>query len=92
MKYISTKHLREKFSDVTDGLAYGDEFVLLYRSKPIAKIIPFKQHKQPKKRTNEEIDQLIKQHAGTFKSPIGQDLSPEKINTMIEEQYNDETK
>jgi hypothetical protein len=41
MKIISMKQLREKFNPVRKGLGKGEEYLLLYRSKPLAMLIPY---------------------------------------------------
>lgn len=40
IRTISTKELREDFSQVRDTLEAGQSLVLLYRSKPLAEIKP----------------------------------------------------
>lgn len=40
MNYISTKQLRLLFPQIRADLARGEEYVLIHRSKPIAKLVP----------------------------------------------------
>lgn len=40
---ISTKELREQLPKIRAGLARGDHYMLIYRSKPIARLTPLKQ-------------------------------------------------
>lgn len=40
MNYISTKQLRQIFPEVRAALARGEEYVLIHRSQPIAKLVP----------------------------------------------------
>ncbi|MBI2589135.1 hypothetical protein HYW35_02955 [Candidatus Saccharibacteria bacterium] len=40
---ISTKELREQLPKVRAGLARGDHFLLIYRSRPIARLEPVEQ-------------------------------------------------
>ena len=42
-KYISAKEFRKRFPNVVDDLKGGDEIVVLKRSKPLFKIIPFEE-------------------------------------------------
>ena len=42
-KYISAKEFRRNFPDVVDSLKTGDEIVVLKRSKPLFKVIPFEE-------------------------------------------------
>lgn len=48
---ISTKELREQLPRVRAGLERGEEYLLIYRSKPIARLEPFHQ----KRRVGERI-------------------------------------
>jgi hypothetical protein len=41
MKFISTKELRLGMPRLRKNLAKGEEFLLIFNSKPIAKIVPF---------------------------------------------------
>ena len=43
MQIISMKQLREDFEPIRDALEKGQEFLLLYRSKPLAKLMPYTQ-------------------------------------------------
>lgn len=42
MKFISTKELRTSLPAIRKRLAKGEEFYLIYQSKPVAKISPLK--------------------------------------------------
>ena len=42
-KYISAKEFRRNFSTVVDDLKRGDEIVVIKRSKPLFKVIPFEE-------------------------------------------------
>lgn len=41
MKMVSMKQLRENFAKIKRGLKRGQGYILLYRSHPLAKILPF---------------------------------------------------
>jgi hypothetical protein len=41
MKIISMKQLRQKFSPMRKGLERGEEYLLMYRSKPLAVVRPY---------------------------------------------------
>lgn len=58
MKTITMKQLRQKFGPVRKGLDRGEEYLLMYRSKPLAVIRPYsaetdRQH-LPGSKNNEE--------------------------------------
>ena len=40
MKIISMKQLREEFGPIKEALESGESFLLMYRSRPLAKITP----------------------------------------------------
>ena len=64
MHTISTKQLRQDFSQIITAMDAGQSLMLLYRSKPLAKISPIAKPKQ-KGRTfsKRQIDQWIKDDA-----------------------------
>lgn len=37
------KQLREEFEPIRDGLARGESYLLLYRSRPLATLLPYEQ-------------------------------------------------
>lgn len=47
LQTISTKELRENFSQVKAAMEVGQTLLLLYRSKPLAEIKPVRQAKRP---------------------------------------------
>ena len=42
-RYISAKEFRERFSDIVEDLKRAGEIVVLKRSRPLFKIIPFEE-------------------------------------------------
>lgn len=40
MKFISTKELRASLPAIRKQLAYGEEYLLIFQSRPIAKLVP----------------------------------------------------
>lgn len=58
---ISTKELREDFSQVRTAMEAGQSLVLLYRSKPLAKIQPLV---QPRQKLRSFSQQQLKQWIG----------------------------
>ena len=40
-RYISAKEFRERFSNIADDLKRAGEIVVLKRSKPLFKVVPF---------------------------------------------------
>ncbi len=93
MKMISVKQLRQNFVEVKEAVEEGENFILLYRSKPIAQIKPYKSSNievksEKKERIRRNLKKLRK-HAGSIS--IKSNFSPQKINKLIEESYNEET-
>lgn len=41
MHIISMKQLREQFEPIRDGLDRGESYLLMYRSKPLATLLPY---------------------------------------------------
>ena len=41
--YVSAKEFRQKFSEIVKGLEEGKEIVVLKRSKPLFRAIPFRE-------------------------------------------------
>ena len=41
MKIVTMKQLRQKFGPVRKGLERGEEYLLMYRSKPLAVVRPY---------------------------------------------------
>jgi len=42
-QYVSAKEFRQRFSEITKDLKHAGEIVVLKRSKPLFKIIPFEE-------------------------------------------------
>ncbi len=40
MKFISTKELRNTLPHIRKSLSQGEEFLLIFQSKPVAKLVP----------------------------------------------------
>lgn len=77
--FISTKELRQKFPEIKKKLNKGVSFVLIYRSKPLATISPYKQ------KTKLALNKI----AGGFRlqDKIKQKITPEFINKLSEKRY-----
>ncbi|MBI2641645.1 hypothetical protein HYW87_03570 [Candidatus Roizmanbacteria bacterium] len=54
--HISTKELRTKFPSIKKDLSRGIHFILIYRSKPLATIVPFE---SKNKKTKWPIDKIV---------------------------------
>lgn len=81
---ISTKELRENFERVKNAMARGESLLLLYRSKPLARIEPV-QHTE--ELDSEEHLKEIRRLAGKVSS--GAHLSIDDLNGLIDEQHDD---
>lgn len=46
MHYVSTKQLRLQFPQIRAALEKGEEYVLIHRSKPIAKLVPLSEQEE----------------------------------------------
>lgn len=49
MKSVSVKKLRTELPDILKRVEQGEEFLIIYHSKPVGEIIPLKDHRKPKK-------------------------------------------
>jgi antitoxin (DNA-binding transcriptional repressor) of toxin-antitoxin stability system len=76
---ISTKELREELPKIRAGLARGNHYTLIYRSKPIARLEPV-----PK-----ETPQNLKIVGGGFRlqEKAGHPLTPEYLNKLAEGKF-----
>lgn len=81
---ISVKELRENFDKLKTDLEDGKSFILLYRSKPLAEIKPFKQKESDEMTISNKIA-LVKKLAGGIDIPI--QLNPEDINKIVNTSY-----
>lgn len=65
------KQFRENFEPIRSGLKKGREYLLLYRSKPLAVISPYEEDK--------ELDQKIKREVRQSEKQVNK-LNEEKTN------------
>lgn len=77
---ISTNQLRQDFEGVRNLLAEGQSVLLIHRSQPIARIEPVE-----KKPSRQKLLILIKKIAGGLE--LGRDLTPQKINKILDKRY-----
>ena len=80
MQIISTKQLREDFEGVRNLLAEGQSVLLIYRSRPIARIEPVEKRPSRKKLLSQ-----ARKIAGGLK--LGRDLTPKKISKILDKRY-----
>lgn len=64
MKFISTKELRISLPRIRKHLAQGEEFLLIFQSKPIAKIIPLQEMVEMEEATDSEVEQAALRDLG----------------------------
>ncbi len=76
---LSTKELREQLPRVRAGLARGDQYLLIYRSKAIARIEPIKQKPSANTRVHGGGLRLQADHA--------QQLTPEYLKNIASQRY-----
>ncbi len=60
MKIISMKQLRQKFGPIRKGLNRDEEYLLMYRSKPLAVIRPYRADTDMKYLQDEESEPAAK--------------------------------
>ena len=79
MQSISTKELREQLPKVRAGLAKGNQYTIIYRSKPIARLEPIAQ----------KPSASVRIKAGTLRLQIHskQRLTPEYLNELAAQKY-----
>ena len=83
MKIVTMKQLRQKFGPVRKGLDRGEEYLLMYRAKPLAVIRPYSadqdaQHlttsmpneEQPVAKTEDKPVETTHQSSDTTTSPL----------------------
>lgn len=89
---ISTKQLRQDLPAIKEKLRAGQSFYWIDRSKPVGIIqpLPHKNNKLSKKQQREDYEKLIDKLAGGIK--LKRHYTPEELNKIIEEQYEDEEK
>ena len=81
---ISMKQMRENFLSIRQRLEAGEEFLLIYRSQPLAEIRPVgKEDKGFSKK--KDYGKTIEKLAGGFR--LGSDLTPKKLNEIYDQQY-----
>lgn len=79
---ISTKELRTKFPSIKKDLEKGIHFILIYRSKPLATLVPFSNNKDA---TKWPLDKIL----GGFQlqKKIKEKLTPEFLNKLSGKMY-----
>lgn len=89
---ISTKQLRQDLPAIKEKLRAGQSFFWIDRSKPIGVIqpLPKKNKELSPKKQKEEYEKLVEKLAGGIK--LKRHYTPEELNKIIEEQYEDEEK
>lgn len=60
-KIISMKQLRENFAPIRKGLKRGEKYLLMYRSRPLAELVPFV----------EEVDEELGEASGLAQEAEG---------------------
>lgn len=86
---VSVKYFRENFPEIKEQLENGYSFTLMYRSSPLADIIPRTRHRKAHATSREEKIrkniEKVKQFAGGLK--LKTKLTPERINQMLDKRY-----
>ena len=73
---ISTKQLREDFSQVLEAMQAGQSLLLLYRSQPLAEIRPINPPQTPRSFSQKQLQKWIKTDQLTSKQQ-------QQINAII---------
>jgi len=72
MKIVTMKQLRQKFGPVRKGLDRGEEYLLMYRSKPLAVIRPYSVDTDAEhlKKTEKVADTKVHAASDTTSNPL----------------------
>ena len=70
MKTVSVKQLRQELPQVLKNLGKGEEYLLIYHSKPVGELIPLRKRKGAKK--TKDLYELLEQSYGEITLPEGQ--------------------
>lgn len=76
---ISTKELRNNMPRVRAGLNRGDQYLVIYRSKPIARLEPIGQ-KAP-------VNTKVVGGGLRLQANSAQELTPEYLNQLVTDRY-----
>ncbi len=76
--------MRENFPEYKAGLEQGKTYTIIYRSKPLARLTPIS---SGPKYTKEDIEKVQKLAGGIT---LSRDYSPQELNDIIDESYEDE--
>ena len=79
MQSISTKELREQLPKVRAGLAKGNQYTIIYRSKPIARLEPIIQ--------KPSVNVRVKGGTLRLQAYSKRQLTPEYLNELTAEKY-----
>ncbi len=79
MQSISTKELREQLPKIRAGLAKGNQYTIIYRSRPIGRLEPITQ----------KLSANVRIKAGTLRLQIHSKrrLTPEYLNELAAQKY-----
>jgi antitoxin (DNA-binding transcriptional repressor) of toxin-antitoxin stability system len=80
---ISTKELRQNLPQVRRGLARGQRYTVIYRSKPIARLEPMQQYSAGSSANS------LRSYAGGFRlqANSNQKLTPEYLKKLAEHKF-----
>lgn len=78
MQTISTKELREELPRIRSGLAKGNQYTIIYRSKPIARLEPVRQT---------STGARVKGGTLRLQSRSKQPLTPEYLDELASQKY-----
>jgi len=82
MQIISMKQLREHFEPIKKGLNKGTEYLLLYRSKPLAVISPYKNQAGKHFKTKNKTKKIVSQTTKTPTQEQAEKQTPPPIQTF----------
>jgi len=86
MQIISMKQLREHFEPIKKGLNKGTEYLLLYRSKPLAVISPYKNQAGKHFKTKNKTKKIVSQTTKTPTQEQAEKQTPPPIQTFTAHQ------
>lgn len=84
---VSIRNLKDHLSGYLKKVQLGEEVIITYHEKPLAKIIPFTGHNTREINRNEWIKQLKEFHHSLGKLKIKEPLSTLILKKRKEERY-----
>ena len=79
--------MRENFAEYKAGLERGQSYIIIYRSKPLARLEPIESNQKRSQSDIKKSIEMVEKLAGGIEG--GKDLTPEKLNEFIDQSYDE---